>query len=53
MDIEDFRIEEKDEDRIEIFTKYIVDGYSAEITLSEESSGTKNCSGYFRLSQKV
>lgn len=41
LDIEDFRIEEKDNDRIEIFTKHTVDGYSAEITLSEESSGTK------------
>ena len=39
LDIEDFRIEEKDHDRIEVFTKHIVDGYSSEITLSEESSG--------------
>lgn len=45
LDIEDFRIEEKDNDRIEIFTKHIVDGYSAEITLSEESSGTRKLFG--------
>lgn len=45
LDIEDFRIEEKDNDRIEVFTKHTVDGYSAEITLSEESSGTKKLFG--------
>lgn len=45
LDIEDFRVEEKGEDRIEVFTKHIVDGYSAEITLSEESSGTKKIFG--------
>ena len=45
LDIEDFRIEEKDNDRIEVYTKHIVDGYSAEITLSEESSGTKKLFG--------
>ena len=45
LDIEDFRIEEKDDDRIEIYTKHIVDGYSTEITLSEESSGTRKLFG--------
>ncbi|MCI8951584.1 MAG: ATP-binding protein [Lachnospiraceae bacterium] len=45
LDIEDFRIEEKDDDRIEVYTKHIVEGYSAEITLSEESSGTKKLFG--------
>ena len=45
LDIEDFRIEEKDNDRIEVFTKHTVDGYSAEITLSEESSGTRKLFG--------
>ncbi|WP_243127704.1 AAA family ATPase [Schaedlerella arabinosiphila] len=45
LDIEDFRIEEKDNDHIEIFTTHIVDGYSAEITLSEESSGTRKLFG--------
>ena len=45
LDIEDVRIEEKDHDRIEVFTKHIVDGYSAEITLSEESSGTRKLFG--------
>ncbi|MDO5425258.1 MAG: ATP-binding protein [Eubacteriales bacterium] len=45
LDIEDFRVEEKDNDRIEVYTKHIVDGYSAEITLSEESSGTKKLFG--------
>ena len=45
LDIEDFRIEEKDNDRIEVFTKHTVDGYSAEITLSKESSGTRKLFG--------
>jgi len=45
LDIEDFRIEEKDNDRIEVYTKHTVDGYSAEITLSEESSGTRKLFG--------
>lgn len=45
LDIEDFRIEEKDNEHIEIFTKHIVDGYSTEITLSEESSGTRKLFG--------
>lgn len=46
LDIEDFRIEEKDEKHIEVYTKHIVEGYSAELTLSEESSGTRKL---FRL----
>lgn len=45
LDIEDFRMEEKDHERIEIFTKHTVDGYSTEITLAEESSGTKKLFG--------
>lgn len=45
MDIEDFRIEEKEDKRIEIYTKHTVNGYSTELTLSEESSGTKKLFG--------
>ena len=45
LDIEDFRIEEKDEDTVEIYTKHIVNGESTELTLSEESSGTKKLFG--------
>ncbi len=45
LDIEDFRIEEKEENRIEIYTKHTVNGYSSELTLSEESSGTKKLFG--------
>ena len=45
LDIEDFHIEEKDEDRIEVYTKHIVDGKSIELTLSDESSGTKKLFG--------
>ncbi len=41
LDIEDFRIEEKENDRVEIFTKHVVNGYSAELRLEEESSGTR------------
>lgn len=45
LDIEDFRIEEKEENYIEVYTKHTVNGYSAELTLSEESSGTKKLFG--------
>lgn len=45
LDIEDFRIEGKDEDHIEVYTKHIVEGYSAELVLSEESSGTRKLFG--------
>ncbi len=45
LDIEDFRIEEKDEDHIEVYTKHIVEGYSTELALSEESSGTRKLFG--------
>lgn len=45
LDIEDFPIEEKEENHIEVYTKHIVNGYSAELTLSEESSGTKKLFG--------
>ena len=45
LDIEDFRVEEKDEDTVEVYTKHIVNGESTELTLSEESSGTKKLFG--------
>lgn len=45
LDIEDFRVEEKDDDRIEVFTRHVVDGNSVELSLSEESSGTKKIFG--------
>ena len=45
MDIEDFRIVEKDNDRIEVFTEHKVDGIITELSLSEESSGTKKLFG--------
>lgn len=45
LDIEDFRIEEKDEDHIEVYTKHIVEGYGTELALSEESSGTRKLFG--------
>ena len=40
LDIEDFRVEERENGRIEVFTQHIVDGFTEELTLSEESSGT-------------
>mgnify|MGYP000955745173 FL=1 len=45
LDIVNFRIEEKENDRIEVFTKHIVDKYEAELNLSDESSGTKKLFG--------
>lgn len=41
LDIEDFRVEESEGAPLEIYTKHVVDGYSEELTLAEESSGTK------------
>ena len=45
LDIVDFRVEEKENDRIEVFTKHAVDGYEAELNLVDESSGTKKLFG--------
>ena len=41
LDIEDFRIEKRDNNNIEVFTRHVVQGYSEELTLAEESSGTQ------------
>ncbi len=45
LDIVDFRVEEKDNDMIEVFTKHCVDDVETEISLSDESSGTKKLFG--------
>ena len=45
LDIEDFRVEEREKGRIDVFTQHIVDGFTAELALSEESSGTKKLFG--------
>ena len=45
LDILDFRVEQKEHERIEVFTKHEVDGYEAELNLSDESSGTKKLFG--------
>ena len=45
LDIVDFRVEERDHDRIEVFTKHIVDDYETELNLFDESSGTKKLFG--------
>lgn len=45
LDIVDFRVEEKENDRIEVFTKHVVDEYEAELNLFDESSGTKKLFG--------
>jgi len=45
LDIEDFRVEERENNRLEVFTQHVVDGLKAELTLSEESSGTKKLFG--------
>lgn len=45
LDIVDFRVEEKEDDRIEVYTKHFVNGVEAEIDLSDESSGTKKLFG--------
>ncbi len=45
LDILDFRVEEPEHGQIEVFTKHKVDGYEAELSLSDESSGTKKLFG--------
>ena len=45
LDIANFRVEEKEGDRIEVYTKHVVDDYEFELNLSEESSGTKKLFG--------
>ena len=45
LDIVDFRVEEKENERIEVFTKHVVDEYEAELNLLDESSGTKKLFG--------
>ena len=45
LDIVDFRVEEKESDRIEVYTKHLVDEVETEISLSDESSGTKKLFG--------
>lgn len=45
LDIVDFRVEEKENGMIEVFTKHCVDDTETEISLSDESSGTKKLFG--------
>lgn len=45
IDIVDFHIEEKDEERFEVYTTHVVDGYSHDLILNEESSGTQKLFG--------
>ncbi len=45
LDIVDFRVEEKEDDKIEVFTKHLVGDVETEINLSDESSGTKKLFG--------
>ena len=45
LDIVDFRVEEKENDLIEVYTKHSVEGYETELNLSDESSGTKKLFG--------
>ena len=45
LDIENFRVEERELNQIEVFTQHTVDGYTTELTLAEESSGTKKMFG--------
>lgn len=45
LDIVNFRVEERENNQIEVFTQHNVDGYTAELNLAEESSGTKKLFG--------
>lgn len=45
LDIEDFRVEQRSSSDIEVYTSHIVNGRTSELTLSEESSGTRKVFG--------
>ena len=45
LDIVDFRVEEKENDCIEVFTKHVVNEYEVDLNLLDESSGTKKLFG--------
>ena len=45
LDIVDFRVAEDENDRIDVYTKHLVDGYETELNLLEESSGTRKLFG--------
>lgn len=45
LDIVDFRVVEDENNRIDVYTKHLVEGYEAELNLLEESSGTKKLFG--------
>lgn len=45
LDILDFRVVEDENDRIDVYTKHLVDGYETELNLLEESSGTRKLFG--------
>ncbi len=45
LDIEDYYVDEKDDNHIEVYTKHIVNGYSTNLNLNEESNGTKKLFG--------
>lgn len=45
IDIVDFHIEEKEKEQIEVFTTHVVDGYTQDLLLMEESSGTQKLFG--------
>lgn len=45
LDIVNFRVEEKENDRIDVFTVHKIGEYETELNLSEESSGTRKLFG--------
>ena len=45
LDIVDFRVVEDENDRIDVYTKHMVEEYETELNLLEESSGTKKLFG--------
>lgn len=45
LDIVDFRIVKDENDKIDVYTKHMVEGYETELNLLEESSGTKKLFG--------
>jgi AAA15 family ATPase/GTPase len=49
LDIEDFRVEKKDNESIRFFTSHRIDGKSYELDIEEESNGTRKLFGLLPL----
>ena len=45
LEIVDFRVVKDENDRIDVYTKHMVEGYEAELNLFDEPAVQRNCLG--------